>query len=142
MTLASLYRQVRRPLQWALALLALLFLARLLAEPLLVQLQPNPPGIWRNLVCCTGNDYCHFSLIDTKTRAVELAPAVDVVADPCQRSGSDERLEPVACRRARLYSAMGVTDGRGYEGRAEVRAMARSWSPLRRRTAAASNVRG
>lgn len=48
-------------------------LARLLAEPLLRALQPDPSGIWRNLVTCTGNDYCHYSLIDTKGRAVELA---------------------------------------------------------------------
>ena len=51
--------------------------ARLLEEPLLRELQPDPPAIWRNLVCCTGNDYCHFSLIDTKTRAVELARALE-----------------------------------------------------------------
>ncbi len=48
-------------------------LPRLLAEPLLRELSPNPSGIWRNLVCCTGKDYCHFSLIDTKGQAVELA---------------------------------------------------------------------
>ena len=47
-------------------------LDRLLREPLLQQLRPDPPGVWRNLVCCTGNDYCHFSLIDTKSRAMEL----------------------------------------------------------------------
>jgi ferredoxin-nitrite reductase len=48
-------------------------LPALLDEPLLRELRPDPPPVWRNLVCCTGNDYCHFSLIDTKTRAVELA---------------------------------------------------------------------
>ncbi|MHB8575929.1 MAG: ferredoxin--nitrite reductase, partial [Dehalococcoidia bacterium] len=48
-------------------------LPRLLQEPLLRELRPDPSGIWRNLVACTGNDYCHFSLIDTKGRAVELA---------------------------------------------------------------------
>jgi ferredoxin-nitrite reductase len=48
-------------------------LNRLLAEPLLRELRPNPPPIWRNLVCCTGNDYCHFSLIDTKGQALALA---------------------------------------------------------------------
>jgi ferredoxin-nitrite reductase len=48
-------------------------LDRLLAEPLLQELRPNPPPVWRNLVCCTGNDYCHFSLIDTKGSALELA---------------------------------------------------------------------
>jgi len=48
-------------------------LARLLCEPLLRELRPDPPAVWRGLVACTGNDYCHFSLIDTKSRAVELA---------------------------------------------------------------------
>jgi ferredoxin-nitrite reductase len=48
-------------------------LDRLLGEPLLRELRPNPPPVWRNLVCCTGNDYCHFSAIDTKGQAVALA---------------------------------------------------------------------
>jgi ferredoxin-nitrite reductase len=52
-------------------------LDRLLGEPLLQELRPNPPPIWRNLVCCTGSDYCHFSLIDTKSRAVELAQTLE-----------------------------------------------------------------
>ncbi len=52
-------------------------LPRLLAEPLLRELQPDPSGIWRNLVCCTGNDYCHFSLIDTKGQAVALARSLE-----------------------------------------------------------------
>jgi len=51
--------------------------ARLLDEPLLRELRPDPPAICRYLVCCTGNDYCHFSLIDTKGRAVELARALE-----------------------------------------------------------------
>ncbi|MBK7725470.1 MAG: hypothetical protein IPI33_09645 [Dehalococcoidia bacterium] len=48
-------------------------LSALLAEPLLAKLRPNPPAVWRSLVACTGNDYCHFSLIDTKTHAFNLA---------------------------------------------------------------------
>jgi ferredoxin-nitrite reductase len=52
-------------------------LDRLLKEALLEELQPNPSPIWRNLVCCTGNDYCHFSHIDTKGRAVELATLLE-----------------------------------------------------------------
>ncbi len=48
-------------------------LSALLAEPLLARLRPNPPAVWRSLVACTGNDYCHFSLIDTKTHAFNLA---------------------------------------------------------------------
>jgi ferredoxin-nitrite reductase len=52
-------------------------LDRLLEEPLLRELRPDPPNVWRGLVACTGNDYCHFSLIDTKARAVELARALE-----------------------------------------------------------------
>ena len=48
-------------------------LSAFLAEPLLARLRPNPPAVWRSLVACTGNDYCHFSLIDTKTHAFNLA---------------------------------------------------------------------
>jgi ferredoxin-nitrite reductase len=48
-------------------------LSALLAEPLLATLRPNPPAVWRSLVACTGNDYCHFSLIDTKRHAFNLA---------------------------------------------------------------------
>ena len=51
--------------------------AALLDEPLLTRLTPNPSNVWRGLVACTGNDYCHYSLIDTKSRAVELATALE-----------------------------------------------------------------
>ena len=52
-------------------------LSALLDEPLLQELRPNPSSVWRNLVACTGTDYCHYSLIDTKTRAVELATELE-----------------------------------------------------------------
>ena len=52
-------------------------LSALLAEPLLQRLKPNPSNIWRNLVACTGNDYCHFSLIDTKRHAYQLAQELE-----------------------------------------------------------------
>ncbi|MGH2586792.1 MAG: ferredoxin--nitrite reductase, partial [Dehalococcoidia bacterium] len=48
----------------------------LLAEPLLRDLSPNPHPVLRGLVTCTGNDFCHYSLIDTKGRGLELAQAV------------------------------------------------------------------
>jgi len=48
-------------------------LSALLMDPLLQELKPNPSSVWRNLVACTGNDYCHFSLIDTKKHAHQLA---------------------------------------------------------------------
>lgn len=47
--------------------------AALLAEPLLREFSPNPHPVMRGLVTCTGNDFCHFSLIDTKGRGLELA---------------------------------------------------------------------
>ena len=50
---------------------------RLLAEPLLRELRPIPAPVWRNLVACTGIDYCHYSLIDTKNRAIELAAEME-----------------------------------------------------------------
>ena len=52
-------------------------LDRMMNDPLLKELSPNPSPVWRNLVCCTGSDYCHFSLIDTKSRAVELARTLE-----------------------------------------------------------------
>lgn len=52
-------------------------LPALLAEPLLEHLSPEPSPAWRNLVACTGNDYCHYSLIDTKRHAFELAAELD-----------------------------------------------------------------
>jgi NAD(P)H-dependent nitrite reductase large subunit len=47
------------------------------AEPLLGELQPNPPGVLRGLVSCTGIDYCHFALIETKELALKTARALE-----------------------------------------------------------------
>jgi ferredoxin-nitrite reductase len=46
-------------------------LPALFAEPLLQDLQADPPGVVRGLVSCTGIDYCHFALIETKELAVK-----------------------------------------------------------------------
>ncbi len=43
----------------------------LTAEPLLQQLRYDPSEVMRGMVSCTGIDYCHFSLIETKERAME-----------------------------------------------------------------------
>jgi ferredoxin-nitrite reductase len=48
-------------------------LAALLAQPLVQRYTPHPDAFQRRLVSCTGKDFCHFSLIDTKGRAVEVA---------------------------------------------------------------------
>lgn len=52
-------------------------LGALLAEPLLEAYSPKPSPWVRSMVTCTGNDYCHFSLIDTKAEALKLAAALD-----------------------------------------------------------------
>ncbi len=54
----------------------------LLAEPLLARFTPFPSAGFRRLVSCTGNDYCHYSLIDTKGRAVEVAQLLEEVLPP------------------------------------------------------------
>jgi len=69
-------------------------LPALLAEPLLAELRPEVPAIWRNLVACTGNDFCHYSLIDTKgvalrvvgeleRRGVDTAPGTRIHISGC-----------------------------------------------------------
>jgi NAD(P)H-nitrite reductase large subunit len=42
-------------------------------EPLLRDLSPDPSGAMRGLVSCTGIDYCHFALIETKELALKTA---------------------------------------------------------------------
>lgn len=52
-------------------------LGALLAEPLLETFSPEPSPWMRSVVTCTGTQYCHFSLIDTKGEALKLARALD-----------------------------------------------------------------
>ena len=42
-------------------------------EPLLADFPLDPPGVIRGLVSCTGIDYCHFALIETKELALQTA---------------------------------------------------------------------
>ena len=60
-------------------------LADLFAEPLLAKYSPEPSGFLRGLVACTGMDYCHFSLIDTKGEALALARALDARYEATRR---------------------------------------------------------
>jgi ferredoxin-nitrite reductase len=43
------------------------------AEPLLRELPHDPSGFMRGLVSCTGMDYCHMALIETKELALKTA---------------------------------------------------------------------
>jgi NAD(P)H-dependent nitrite reductase large subunit len=47
--------------------------AALVREPLLRELRYDPPVATRGLVSCTGIDYCHFALIETKELAMKTA---------------------------------------------------------------------
>ncbi len=51
-------------------------LGNFLAEPLLQTFRYDPDEITRGMVTCTGIDYCNLALIDTKTRAMEVVPAL------------------------------------------------------------------
>ena len=46
-------------------------IGELTTEPLLQELRYDPSEVMRGMVSCTGIDYCHFSLIETKERAME-----------------------------------------------------------------------
>ena len=42
-------------------------------EPLLEEFRPDPSPVMRGLVSCTGIDYCHFALVDTKALALKTS---------------------------------------------------------------------
>jgi ferredoxin-nitrite reductase len=46
-------------------------------EPLLKQFTYNPHSLYRGLVSCVGNDYCNLAVIETKSRAVQTAKALE-----------------------------------------------------------------
>ena len=48
-------------------------LAALTAEPLFQELPYNPSGVVKGTVSCTGIDYCHFALVETKDLALKTA---------------------------------------------------------------------
>jgi ferredoxin-nitrite reductase len=60
-------------------------LARLGSESLLRAFQPDPHGVIRGLVSCTGIDYCHFALVETKDLAVRTARHLERALPPGKR---------------------------------------------------------
>jgi ferredoxin-nitrite reductase len=46
-------------------------------EPLLKDFSYNPSPILKGLVSCVGNDYCNLAVIETKSRALETAKALE-----------------------------------------------------------------
>jgi ferredoxin-nitrite reductase len=52
-------------------------LGELTQEPVLQELRYDPSEVMRGLVSCTGMDYCHFALIETKGWALKTAHALE-----------------------------------------------------------------
>ena len=55
-------------------------LAELLDDPPLQEMPAYPSAVVRGTVSCTGIDYCYYSLIETKERAMETARALEKLA--------------------------------------------------------------
>jgi ferredoxin-nitrite reductase len=68
-------------------------LAQFEREPLLAELPHNPSPVMRGLVSCTGIDYCHMALIETKGWAIDTARRLEA------ELGADaQRLAPLSIR--------------------------------------------
>src|SRR5262249_28716560 len=52
-------------------------LGAFMEEPLLKELPFDPSPVMRGLVACTGTDYCHMALIDTKEWAIKVAKELE-----------------------------------------------------------------
>ncbi|MBI2181866.1 MAG: Rieske 2Fe-2S domain-containing protein [Deltaproteobacteria bacterium] len=52
-------------------------IGELTSEPMLQELRYDPSEVMRGLVSCTGMDYCHFALIETKERALKTARVLE-----------------------------------------------------------------
>ena len=50
-------------------------------EPLLAEFRPDPSPAMRGLVSCTGIDYCHFALVDTKSLALKTSQHLEKRVD-------------------------------------------------------------
>lgn len=53
----------------------------LTTEPLLQRFRYDPPGVTQGLLSCTGIDYCHFALVETKELAIETANYLEAKLD-------------------------------------------------------------
>ena len=49
----------------------------LLAEPLLERYSPDPGPFTRGIVTCTGAEFCKYGVVETKSRGIEWARALD-----------------------------------------------------------------
>jgi ferredoxin-nitrite reductase len=92
----------------------------LLSEPLLQKYSPSPESWIRGTVSCTGNDYCHYSLIDTKGWAAATAAAMEDVlplAEPlrvhwsgCPHACGQHRIGDIGFQGARVRIGDEIVD--------------------------------
>ena len=68
----------------------------LLAEPLVAELDADPPLFTRGLQTCTGKEFCGLAKVHTKGRAVEIAKFLDMHVRP-NGHGADFRLHFAGC---------------------------------------------
>jgi ferredoxin-nitrite reductase len=59
-------------------------IGELTEEPVLRELRYDPSEVMRGLVSCTGMDYCHFALIETKGWALKTARILEAKIDKSQ----------------------------------------------------------
>jgi ferredoxin-nitrite reductase len=95
-------------------------LAELLREPLLQRFSPEPGNWIRRTVSCTGNDYCHFSLIDTKGWAESIAESLEEIlplAEPvrmhwsgCAHACGQHRIGDIGFQGARVRIGDEIVD--------------------------------
>lgn len=60
-------------------------LGRFLAEPVVKKYPPSPSPFFRNLVACTGTDFCNLAQIETKSAAVALSKELETRLGPDHR---------------------------------------------------------
>ncbi|HEU5100493.1 MAG TPA: hypothetical protein VFU22_15800, partial [Roseiflexaceae bacterium] len=94
----------------------------LLQEPLLQVLRPDPAGPLRGLVSCTGKDFCHFALNDTKGLSLEIAQEladllpherrVDIKVSGCVHACGQHHVGQIGLQAQRIRLASGeIVDG-------------------------------
>ncbi|MDP9316290.1 MAG: ferredoxin--nitrite reductase [Chloroflexota bacterium] len=97
-------------------------LPNLLAEPLLAALQPNPPGALRGLSSCTGKDFCHFALNDTKGLSLQIGEElaqllpdhsrIDLKVSGCVHACGQHHIGQIGLQAQRIRLASGeIVDG-------------------------------
>jgi ferredoxin-nitrite reductase len=57
-------------------------LPKFMAEPLVKRYSPAPSPFFRNMVACTGTDFCNLAQIETKTAAVKLSRQLETRLGP------------------------------------------------------------